>query len=320
MWGASAMVTSPPRRPWTYVRTIAAILAGCMLGPLFSACDPASPSTSDVSAARPSELRGTTLGMRSPRFDSTLARQHRVSALPRPAVPPVGTNAWRLRRPAMNGQIEGYPDRVSGVPGTRLGLRVSTRSRWYQVTAYRIGAYRGGKALRMWTSARLRGHQQGDPGFSPRWTRTIRAPWRTSVWVDTDGWPAGFYVFKLVASDRWDALFPYVVRSPSLAGKVVLSAPVATWQAYNDWGGYSLYKGRRGDRRAWAVSFDRPYPAPGAGEMLFGAVPVAVLAERTGVPLGYVANTDLDADVTGNPDGSRQLARSFRSAMTSTGP
>ena len=46
---------------------------------------------------------------------------------------------------------------------------------------------------------------------------------------------------------------------PELTGRVVLVAPVNTWQAYNQWGGYSLYHGPSGDRRAWAVSFDRPY-------------------------------------------------------------
>lgn len=305
------MVTSQTRRPWMYGGgTIVAILAVGMLGPFISGCDPATPSSMDVSAARPTQTYGATQGMRSPRFDSMLPRRHQGSAQPHPEVGPVGTNAWRLRRPAVNRQIEGYADRVSGVPGTRVGLRVSTRSRAYRVTAYRIGAYAGGSGLPLWTSAWLPGHRQPGPRFSSMRSRTVRAPWRTSVWVDTDGWPAGFYVFQLVASDRWDALVPYVVRSPSLVGKVVLSAPVATWQAYNDWGGYSLYQGRRGDRRAWAVSFDRPYPAPGAGEMLFGVVPVAMLAERMGVPLGYVANTDLDADVTGNPD-ALATARAF---------
>ncbi len=71
-------------------------------------------------------------------------------------------------------------------------------------------------------------------------------------------------------------------------------APVTTWQAYNDWGGYSLYVGPPGDRRSWAVSFDRPYPAPGAGEMRFGVAPVVVAAERLGIPLAYLTTIDVD--------------------------
>ena len=40
---------------------------------------------------------------------------------------------------------------------------------------------------------------------------------------------------------------PYVVTSPSAAGTVALVAPITTWQAYNAWGGYSLYAGANGD-------------------------------------------------------------------------
>lgn len=297
------MVDERPLPRWRYVRgPITAILVACMLGSLVSGCEPSTPSSPVHVGAKPSRPDSATLLSRSRRVESMLVPRPQVSAQPRQEVRPVGTNAWRLRRPALNRQIEGYPDRVSGVPGARVGLQVSTRSRWYRVAAYRIGAYRHGSGLRVWTSARLPGRRQAEPSFSPTRTRTVRAPWRTGVWVDTRGWPDGFYVFKLMASDGWEALMPYVVRSPSLAGKVVLSAPVATWQAYNDWGGYSLYHGPHGDRRAWAVSFDRPYPPPGAGEMLFAVVPVAVLAERSGVRLGYVADIDLDADVTRNPD------------------
>ena len=43
---------------------------------------------------------------------------------------------------------------------------------------------------------------------------------------------------------------PYVVTSESAEGTVALVAPVTTWQAYNEWGGYSLYDGADGDRRA----------------------------------------------------------------------
>lgn len=305
------MVTRPPLRPWSCVRVvISVVLAASMLGSLVSGCDQSAASSPASSTAQPSRPDSATLRSRSSRVESMLISRPQVPPQPHHEARAVGTDAWRLRRPALNRQIEGYPDRVSGVPGTRVGLRVSTRSRWYRVIAYRIGAYRRGSGLPVWASARLAGRRQADPSFSPMRTRTVRAPWRTSVWVNTHGWADGFYVFKLLSSDGWEALVPYVVRSPSLAGKVVLSAPVATWQAYNDWGRYSLYHGPPGDRRAWAVSFDRPYPPPGAGEMLFSAVPIAVLAERSGVPLGYVADTDLDAYVTKNPDALAK-ARAF---------
>lgn len=207
---------------------------------------------------------------------------------------PVGTRSWRLTRPARDGQIEGYATASSGPPGSRVGLRVSTSSRRFRVTAYRIGWYAHGDGRRVWRSKWLPGHRQPAARFAPAATRTVVAPWRTSVVADTRGWSPGLYVFKLSVRSGWQAHVPFIVSSPSANGRVALVAPVTTWQAYNDWGGYSLYDGPPGDRRSWAVSFDRPYPAPGAGEMRFGVLPVVVAAERLGISLAYLTTIDVD--------------------------
>jgi hypothetical protein len=207
-----------------------------------------------------------------------------------------GTSQWRLRKPAIKGQIEGYAHRVSVPSGERVKLKISTGAARFRVVAFRFGAYRGGLARRVWRSRMIDGERQRDPVFSPRRTRTVVAPWHSSLSVSTRGWAPGVYVFKLVASTGWQAHVPLVVRSRSTKGKVALMAPVATWQAYNDWGGYSLYHGPTGDRRSWAVSQNRPYPAPGAKQMLFGAMPVVVHAEQLGIPLAYLTNMDLAAD------------------------
>ncbi|HLN76839.1 MAG TPA: N,N-dimethylformamidase beta subunit family domain-containing protein [Nocardioidaceae bacterium] len=204
-----------------------------------------------------------------------------------------GTSDWRLSKPATNGQIEGYTDRASAVPGTRVALKVSTEARGFHVEAYRFGWYDGGTARLVWASRTVQGQRQADPSFYDYSRRTVVARWQTSVRLPTGGWPAGAYVLKLVASDGWQAQVPYVVRSTSSDGRVALVAPITTWQAYNNWGGYSLYEGRPGDRRAWAVSFDRPYPAPGADQMLFGVYSVVVRAERLGIPLAYFTNVDV---------------------------
>jgi hypothetical protein len=203
-----------------------------------------------------------------------------------------GSDRWRLRQPARDGQIAGYTTRTSAAPGVPVDLRVSTTARRYQVTAYRIGGYRGGTGRMVWQSDILRGRRQVGARFADAARRTVHADWAGTSRVDTRGWDPGVYVFKL-STPHWQAHVPYIVRSPSVSGRVVMVAPVTTWQAYNDWGGYSLYTGPSGDRRAWAVSFDRPYPAPGSGELLFGVVPLVVAAERARLPLAYLTNLDL---------------------------
>lgn len=72
----------------------------------------------------------------------------------------------------------------------------------------------------------------------------------------------------------------------------------ATWQAYNRWGGYSLYAGASGAyaTRSLAVSYDRPYDAEGAEKFLVYERAAVVLAERLGIPLAYTTGTDVHRD------------------------
>ncbi|HET8960736.1 N,N-dimethylformamidase beta subunit family domain-containing protein [Nocardioides sp.] len=204
-----------------------------------------------------------------------------------------GSEEWRARRPAA-GRIAGYSTTASGPAGTRVGLKVSTSASRYRVIAYRLGAYDGGTGLEVWHSGLLEGREQAAPVMRPASTRTVVAPWRRDLTVDTDGWEPGFYVFKLRTGQGHEVLVPYVVSSPSAAGTVALVAPITTWQAYNEWGGYSLYDGPDADRRSWAVSFDRPYNgATGANDYRTAAVPIIVRAEQLGIPLSYYTNVDL---------------------------
>jgi hypothetical protein len=216
-----------------------------------------------------------------------------------------GTRGWRLTRPARSGQIEGYTDPVSGLPGGRVQLKVSTAAAHYRVRAYRIGGYRGGDGRLVWRSPRLAGHRQPPPTLLPG-TRTVVARWKTSVDVNTRGWTAGFYLFRLQTANGFQAYIPYTVHSATARGRVALVAPVMTWAAYDSWGGYDLYEAPPGHDRSWAVSLDRPNIPPGAGQFLYNVVPPVVLAERLGLPLAY----ETDIDVSERP-GLLQGARGY---------
>lgn len=207
---------------------------------------------------------------------------------------PRGSDRWRLQRPAMDRQIEGYATRVGAPVGASVRLRISTNAPTYRVRAFRLGSYRGGTGRQVRHSRGLAGHRQPSARLHEG-SHMVTAPWRDSLAVSTKQWPEGFYVFKLEASTGWQAHVPYVVTSRSVSGRVVLVAPVTTWQAYNDWGGYSLYVAPAESRRSWAVSFDRPYPAPGSGQFLYGVAPVVVEAERLGLRLAYLTNIDIEA-------------------------
>jgi hypothetical protein len=214
-----------------------------------------------------------------------------------PAAQQKGSDAWRMTQVAEDGQIEAYTTRVSAPAGVPLELKVSTSERAFRMSAYRIGDYDGGTGRLVQRSGVVAGEQQAEAVFQPLGTRTVVAPWHVSLTTDTTGWEPGFYVLRLRATSGWEYQVPYIVSSATAAGTVALVVPVTTWQAYNLWGGYSLYAGPSGDRRSWAVSFDRPYHGVGGmNDFHTAVVPIVVRAETSGVPLSYFANVDLDAD------------------------
>ena len=116
--------------------------------------------------------------------------------------------------------------------------------------------------------------------------------------VPTDDWPPGAYLLKLIASSGGQRYVPVTVRSPSCAGKIVLKACVQTWQAYNMWGGFDLYKDADGsyDNRSLVVSLDRPYDLNGADMFLTYERNAIKLAEHLGLDLAYVTSMDIAAD------------------------
>jgi hypothetical protein len=211
-----------------------------------------------------------------------------------------GTPGWQISHPGPEHGIEGFADRTSVTPGQPVRVFVSTTAARYTVTSFRMGAYRGSDALQVWTSPPLPGHVQAPPVVRAP-TRTVVAPWQPTLEAATTGWQPGNYLLRLDGDTGVQQFVPLTVRRPSNVGAIVLVNAVTTWQAYNEWGGYSLYNSPGGTKaeRSRAVSFDRPYQAKymqGAGDFPYFELPLVRFAEGAGLPLGYATDVDLDAD------------------------
>src|SRR5205807_3579258 len=181
-----------------------------------------------------------------------------------------GTSDWRISNAGKPGELEGYADKVSAQQGDTVKLFVSSKDPNYHVEAYRVGYYGGLGARLVWKSASLPGRVQ-DQAQRDHGTNMVEAPWSPSLSVPlTPAFPAGMYLFKLVADSGVQHYIPLTIRDDRSAAAFVVQNSVTTWQAYNLWGGYDLYEGKNGsggsdfDHRARVVSFDRPY-AMGAG-------------------------------------------------------
>ena len=259
-----------------------AVLAACILAACaLSACSGAPP-------ARPAATRAPASRAAASRDPGT------------PAAAPAGDPGWRITHPARLYQLEGFADRTDVPPDTSFRLFVSTTAPAFRVRAFRMGWYAGDLAGLVWTSPPVPGHVQA-PARVVQPGSMVVAPWRPSLSVPTAGWPPGSYLLRLDASTGVQSYVPIVIRSPSVAGRVVLVSAVTSYQAYNGWGGYSLYGGPartpggsfadRGRR----VSFDRPLSYNhGAGAYFQLELPLVVSAERLGLPLAYLTSVDLD--------------------------
>jgi hypothetical protein len=205
-----------------------------------------------------------------------------------------GDPHWIIRHQGDEHEIEGYSSLASVRQGQSFPLYVSTTSSGYRVTAYRLGWYQGIGARRVWQSGALPGHRQGDSELDSA-TNTVRTAWDPVLEVPTDDWPPGAYLLLLDADSGAQRYVPVTIRSDSTAGKVVIKNCVETWQAYNTWGGYDLYKGPQGAYadRSLVVSLDRPYNDDGASLFLTYERNAIKLAEYLGLPLAYVTSMDL---------------------------
>ena len=243
-----------------------------------------------------------------------------------------GTDKWRIdldieptKRLNMAGFIEGYADTTSAQSGQVVSIYVNTGSPQWHLEAYRMGYYGGLNARLIWTSETFdKAWQFTEPSFD-RETRMHTAQWSqsTSITID-DNWPPGSYLLKLNSSEGGAHYIPLTVRRDDCAASLVVVSAVTTWQAYNPWGGRSLYEnfgpGSRFDR-SLVVSFDRPYASAynwGSADFLTHELPLISLIEELGIDTAYVTDIDLHTSAL-DGDGSLHPVLLNRTALLTTG-
>jgi N,N-dimethylformamidase beta subunit-like, C-terminal len=205
--------------------------------------------------------------------------------------------------------IEGYADRTSIAPGETLGLHVasSVPGSRYRIELYRLGWYGGVGARKVPCVPCELEHAASAPpapSYDPA-TGELRANWPLgqSIAAEQD-WISGYYEARLILTTGDEAGRAYrlwfVVREPTPnASALVVQAPVNTWQAYNNWGGRSLYDFNSAGARANRVSFDRPYAVrvPGAqATPLVWEYQLVRFLEAGGYDVSYQTDVDTDRD------------------------
>jgi hypothetical protein len=196
--------------------------------------------------------------------------------------------------------IEGFTDQVSAVHGDRVRLFVRSPAPTFTVLAYRTGFYANRGARLIWTSDVTPVPDQPAATVDPDTRMVDCSRWTPSLAIDVDtSWPPGQYLLKLVPSSGSASFVPLVVRDDDHSSAVLVVSDVTTIQAYNSWGGYSLYGDEAGNprRRATVVSFDRPYNRGWAqsGAILGDTFEVGMMCESMGLDVTYTTNIDQHA-------------------------
>ncbi|MBX5491552.1 MAG: hypothetical protein IRZ14_10365 [Chloroflexi bacterium] len=208
--------------------------------------------------------------------------------------------------------ITGYADQPSVNRGSPIRFYVRSdpsQSPTWDLEVYRMGWYGGAGARLMHSATGLPSQLQPVPAPDPV-TGLIAANWAVSYTLQTDpAWPSGVYLAKLIGR-TWTGYIPFVVRADGTPADILYQVPVTTWQAYNDWGGKSLYDYQSPGGRAYKVSFDRPYNQwSGAGYLFEGDYNAIRWLEQQGYNVTYV--TSLDVHTTPQVFQGRKVFVSF---------
>jgi hypothetical protein len=228
-----------------------------------------------------------------------------------------GTEAWKITHATWNNEITGYASASSVTHGDNLDFFVQCIDASFSLTIYRLGWYAGKGGRELQAAVVLPGKQNPWPTPDPvtgmvecNWTRGYRLK-IPAKGVDSSKWVSGVYVAKLTSTtSNQQTYVHFVVRDDTRATRHLFQCSVTTYQAYNSWGGKSLYEVNSTDNApAIQVSFNRPYlEGHGAGQFFSYEHSMLRYMEKEGFDVSYCTNID-----THQGSANLQLHRNFLS-------
>lgn len=212
----------------------------------------------------------------------------------------LGTTSW-IPFNAANGEIEGYASHSSINKGEAIRFFVSTVESSYKIAIFRLGWYGGLGGRQIVGAVSKTGVHQLTPTPNPT-TGLIECNWGVSCQVTTSStWVSGIYVALLTTLSGKQQLIQFVVRDDVRGSKLLFQRSITTDQAYNGWGGKSLYAfNSTGGEPAVKVSFNRPYDSAsqGAGFLFNWEIQMLRFLEKEGYDVKYCTNIDVHSNTT----------------------
>jgi methionine-rich copper-binding protein CopC len=211
------------------------------------------------------------------------------------------TSEWQISGSGTS-SIQGYATDISVNRGSTIGFKVKTSSTNYHLDIYRMGYYGGMGARKVATvnpTALLTQpacQSQSSTGLIDcgNWTQT-------ASWAVPSTAVSGIYFAHVVTnSGSAESHIVFVVRDDASRSDLFFQTSDTTWQAYNDYGGNSLYEGSPAGR-AYKVSYNRPFDtnAETPEDFVWNAeYPTVRFLEANGYDVSYT--TGVDSERRGN--------------------
>jgi hypothetical protein len=230
-----------------------------------------------------------------------------------------GTTGWRLPGPpsllggAARGPVAGYVAEQAIAPGELERVYVDAPgARTVTIGLYRMGWY-GGTGGRLVLQSRPLPAIRQPPCTHRSATGLTECRWHPTLsFPIPEALPSGVYIVKLQTNEYAQSDCLFVVRAPRPA-PLLVQVPIASYEAYNAWGGDSLYPGGSepvgltATSQGVEVSYDRPYDSQtGAGQFFVREVAMVRFLERSGYPASYTTIDSIDRD-PGQVAGARAL-------------
>jgi len=204
--------------------------------------------------------------------------------------------------------IQGFATDISVNRGSAVNFKIKTPAA-YRLDIYRMGYYGGNGARKVATLSSL--PIQNQPACLTNATGLMDCGnWTQSAsWTVPSDATSGIYFARAVRSDTNGAShIMFVVRDDASTSPLLFQTSDTTWQAYNNYGGNSLYQGTgpgtggAANGRAYKVSYNRPFNTRnvdnGQDWVFNSEYPMVRWLEANGYNVSYF--TGVDSDRRGN--------------------
>ncbi|MGZ4156399.1 MAG: N,N-dimethylformamidase beta subunit family domain-containing protein, partial [Bacteroidia bacterium] len=204
--------------------------------------------------------------------------------------------------------IQGFATDISVNKGSTIHFKINTDASAYTIDIYRLGYYQGNGARKVGVGTITAALPQSQPAdlYDASTGLTDCGNWAESAHWDVPSTAvSGIYIAKLTRTDNsGSSHIVFIVRDDASTSDLFFKTSDATWEAYNVYGGNSLYVGSTSyaSGHAAKVSYNRPFITRDGGggggaaeDWLFNAeYPMIRWLEKNGYNISYTTDVDVD--------------------------